>query len=569
MFGNDYFLIFAVVLFLAFLGTQIAKRLNQPALVFYILAGILFSNLFSVAWFNQKTLVPFATLGVTLLLFTLGLELPLYRLIQSSRQLIRLALIQLLVNGLLILPVTLLIVGGSNWGLAVLLSIILSLSSTAVVTRLLQDSGQASGFEVDQTLGILIIQDLFSVVVMTFVFYLNKNGQPITAFLFPFGRSLLLSSLIFYFTAVSTNYVFRSYRLKTEALLLFIFATLFLLLWLFIKVGIPETMVGFLVGILLANRVEHYEIFSQIKFFRDLLVVVFFFVIGTYIQSINFSLIVWSLILTVLIMFIKLVGSWLAFNLLGFHNKVAYKLSFNLMQFGEFSFILFNLLYGKNLLDYRLYQIMLFNVIWSLLIYTSLYKSKLKIYYFLKHKLSFYLKITTHLSRLPTANISVEPQLSASGHAILCGYGRVGSFVGHALQLANLPIIVIETNYEQVIKLQNKGVRAIYGDASEPDILRLGDLTTARFLIITIPDLAEQEKIIFEARRVNPHLPIFSRSHQDKHYSQLKSLGIEYVFQPEFEAALSIVKRIFKITALNKEEIKKKIQYLKMEQHAL
>lgn len=156
-------------------------------------------------------------------------------------------------------------------------------------------------------------------------------------------------------------------------------------------------------------------------------------------------------------------------------------------------------------------------------------------------------------------------QLNYSEHIVLCGYGRVGNYLGHGLVLSQLPLVVIDTNAENISRLLRKGVKAIYGDATEPDILDYAEVDKARFLIVSLPNSDDQEKIILEAKRLNPNLCIITRTHLSHELRHFKALGVELIFQPEFEAALSMLKRILKLYSVEKAEISKRLRYLKIE----
>ena len=173
------------------------------------------------------------------------------------------------------------------------------------------------------------------------------------------------------------------------------------------------------------------------------------------------------------------------------------------------------------------------------------------------------------ISHYLSYNFDREPSrledLDLSGHIVLCGYGRVGRYIGRALDMANLPYIAVDFNLYTVEKMRATGVNIIYGDPTNYDILDYIQVDKAAILISTLPDKFSQELVILNAKQLNPNIIIFSRVAREKEQKRMKDLGAFIVVQPEFEAALSIIKRILRSYNIPKEEIAGKIKRLKIE----
>jgi len=232
------------------------------------------------------------------------------------------------------------------------------------------------------------------------------------------------------------------------------------------------------------------------------------------------------------------------------------------MQIGEFAFVLVTIAFQNTLLPAQPAQLLLLTTIWSLLLYNLIYRRKMVFYRVFSRVISKWKLVNRLTSSVPKM---VFDQLGYSDHIVLCGYGRVGNYLGHGLVLSKLPVVVVDTNAEFIGHLLKKGVKAIYGDATEPDILDYAEVDKAKFLIISLPDPQDQEQIILEAKRLNPHISIITRTHLSHELRHFKALGVDLIFQPEFEAALSMLKRILKLYNVEKAEITKRLRYLKME----
>jgi monovalent cation:H+ antiporter-2, CPA2 family len=550
------------VLFLALCGAYLSKKLNKPALLSFIFLGVIISNVIKTPLLSQQFLQPLAMLGVVLLLFTVGLESPLYAISRKGVRTYIITFLQISISAIGIFLLVLLVF--HNLFLAFILSITLSFSSTAIVGKMLNEQGENTSRTGSITLGISIIQDLISVLFITVLtaYIANGNAGLFTPIVHS-ALSIFVLGIVYFISILIMDKLFVLSHFNREELALFTFALLFFALWLFTRLSIPETTAGFLVGAILAHRIEQHEIFSQVRVIRDVLLVLFFFFLGTYITMLTVPLILFSFFFALGIMLIKFGVLTGILYVMGFHKKTAFWISFDLMQVGEFSFVILSLLGTRLWLSPYEYQFFLMVVIWSLLVFSLLYRQKHRVYDFMN---------TFIFSRLPTSSDVASPQdntensaVAIQDHIIICGYGRVGAYVGHGLLLSNIPVVVIDTNKETIHKLKEKGIKVLYGDATEPDLLTYARVEAARFLIVALPDPIEQEKIILTARRLNPKLHVITRSHAASHMRHLRAMGVEYLFQPEFEAAITILKQLLKIYNRDKDEIKKHIHYLKIE----
>jgi CPA2 family monovalent cation:H+ antiporter-2 len=181
--------------------------------------------------------------------------------------------------------------------------------------------------------------------------------------------------------------------------------------------------------------------------------------------------------------------------------------------------------------------------------------------YIKKYAPAFDHYVIHHIDSQP-AHIDV---LGLEKHVVICGYGRVGSYIGRALTLAHVPFVAIDINVRIVEEYKKKGVNIIYGDPSDIDILDFADADKANMLISAVPDLYSQEMIVLNAKILNPKIIVFSRVAIEEYRQRIKDLGAEIVVQPEFEAALSIVKKVLVGFNIPKKDIIGKVRRLKIE----
>lgn len=149
-------------------------------------------------------------------------------------------------------------------------------------------------------------------------------------------------------------------------------------------------------------------------------------------------------------------------------------------------------------------------------------------------------------------------------HIVLCGYGRVGAWVGRALDNAEISYVVIDYDQEVTRKLQKRGQRVIYGDPTLREVLQAADIESAKAVVIAIPDALEQRAVIASVQTLAPDLKIISRAHLDEDVDKLKTLKVDKIVQPEFEASVAIVRAIFSSMGKPREEVAERLKSLRL-----
>ncbi|EKE14599.1 MAG: hypothetical protein ACD_12C00400G0002 [uncultured bacterium] len=162
-------------------------------------------------------------------------------------------------------------------------------------------------------------------------------------------------------------------------------------------------------------------------------------------------------------------------------------------------------------------------------------------------------------------NKSLLDELTMKNHVVICGYGRIGSYIGRSLMMADIPYVAIDYNLFIVEKAKKKGANIIYGDPTDIDILDYAQVDEASIIILAVPERSAQESIVFNARKLNRDIFVISRVHRQSDQVRMKDIGANLVVQPEFEASLSIIKKIYLWHKLDKEDIVNKIRRLKIE----
>ena len=212
------------------------------------------------------------------------------------------------------------------------------------------------------------------------------------------------------------------------------------------------------------------------------------------------------------------------------------------------------------------YLFIITSVLISLMATPIVIKNKDKMYTFIRKYIKILLPFLENFIKYRIdRDQSPIDVININNHIVICGYGRIGSYIGRSLMLANIPFIAIDYNFHIVDRAKKEGVNIIYGDPADVDILDYAQVDEAAMLILALPESSAQEAIVLSAKKLNSHLVIFGRVHRDIDQRRLKDMGVDIVVQPEFEASLSIIKKIYLWKNIPKEDAINKIKRLKIE----
>lgn len=560
---------FFLFLLFPFIFGALSKKIKVSPIVGYIIGGLFVGNLFANT-VAPGTINNFAYFGIVLLLFTVGLNINFVHIIALKKYIILGGTLQLLLS---ILGITIASLFFHFPFLeSFLIGIAFSSSSTTLVAKIIQDKGEENSFVGEIAIGILMFQDIAFIpylIIFTSITSRSLSFLPITVNIV---KSIIESTIIigslYYFGRKIVPYLFsRIARASRELLNLFIILFIFFIIGISLLLKIPILIGVFVVGVLLAQTLEHYHIFSEVRPIRDLLAVIFFVYIGT---NIKLQLIIGSLpqilAFTVLVIFVKAIIVLAIFLFMKFHSKTAFSLSLYLFQIDEDAFILMSSAYLNCVISLDHYLFVITSVLLTLVLTPFLIKNKDSLYSFIRTVIKKYLPflenfITYRIDR----DQSPIDTLKIKNHIVICGYGRIGSYIGRSLMMANIPFVAIDYNFQIVERAKKEGVNIIYGDPSDLDILDYAQIEDALMIIVALPERLAQETIVLNAKKLNSKIFIISRVHREADQRRMKDLGVHLVVQPEFEASLSIIKKIYLFHKLSKEDIISKIRRLKIE----
>src|SRR3989339_1677500 len=336
---SNYFLYLSVPFLLAI----VAKKVKLSPLIGYLVGGLVIGNLFP-EMATSVGISNFAYFGIVFLLFTLGLESNFNRIIILKKFIIIGGILQLFLSMIFVFFLSLLF----KFSLleSFLIGIALSSSSTTLVAKIIQDRGEESSFIGEIAMGILIFQDIAFIPYL--MIFTSITGKDISTWmiikdtLLGLIKATAIIAALFYFGQKIIPKIFNKIaRISRELFDLFIVVFIFFVVGLSIVLKIPTLIGAMLAGVLLAQTIEHYHIFSEIRPLRNLLGVIFFVYIGSHIQLANVITHVPQILLfTVGVIIIKALIILIIFLSLKFHSKTSFNLSMYLFQIDEDAFIL-------------------------------------------------------------------------------------------------------------------------------------------------------------------------------------------------------------------------------------
>jgi Kef-type K+ transport system membrane component KefB/Trk K+ transport system NAD-binding subunit len=497
----------------------IAKFLKQPAILAYIIGGIIVGPFGLKLIQNIEFIKTIGELGIALLLFVVGLELSADRLkkVGVSAGIIGLAE----VGSVTLLGFLLAKFFGFTQMESIYIGLILAFSSTLVVIKMLSDKKELDTLHGRIMLGVLLVQDVIVIIAMTML--LNTNVSAID-----FAELVFLGVAILAAAGIGAKYILPLFfsKIAESQELLFLFA----LAWCFMFAGAASLLgfsivIGaFIAGVALANFPYNIEIIGRVKPIRDFFVTIFFVAIG--IQIVPFldrSLFVPLLVFTLAVLLLKPFLIALIVSLQGYARRTAFLSGFGLAQVSEFSIILAmqGVLLG-HISETILSMAIIITAI-TMLLTTYLIKYSNKIYKVSGHAL-FFNKHTDH------EITHIQHELNR--HIIIFGADRTGRKIVDSLKKLTNQIVVVDYNPEIIHGLISRKINCICGDAEDAEILDRLELNKAYAIISTIPSHSVNRAIIRNLKRRNHHAIFLSVAENSEEALKLYEDGADYVILP-------------------------------------
>lgn len=542
----------AIGLVLAFAFGVLANRFKLPPLVGYLVAGIVIGPFTPGFVADQNIANQLAEVGVILLMFGVGLHFSLEDLISVRG----IAVPGALAQGLVAIPLGIGLGWWLGWstGAGLIFGVALSVASTVVLLRLLQERRLIETERGRITVGWLIVQDIFMVLVLLLLPSLTgllqgtgpapAAGAILGAVALMLGKfavfvavmllvgKKLIPAILHYVAHTGSRELFRLAVLSIALGVAYAAAELF---------GVSLALGAFFAGMMLSESRLSQQAATESLPLRDAFAVLFFVSVG---MLFNPKIVVeapLALLATVLIIvFGKSIAAYLVARLSGRSPAGAIMISASLAQIGEFSFILANLGLSLGILPEEGRDLILAGAIGTIILNPLLFAA-LDLYVAGRERAA-----VAAAPAVEDATPMREPvrPTSLKHHVVLVGHGRVGSFISQALRDTGTKLFVYEDNEDEVAALKAQGIEAIAGNAADPALLPAANLGEARCLLVAIPDAFEGGQVVEQARAINPNLPIIARAHSQEEIDHLKRHGASLVVMGEHEIAKAMLENI-------------------------
>ena len=587
----DGFLLLAFLLLVAGVAAvPLASRAALGSVLGYLVAGIALGPLLSGLGIDVVNLQHFAEFGVVMMLFLVGLELEPRMLWQMRNKLLGLGGLQVMVTGALTSVAAMAF--GLDWRFALVIGMVLALSSTAIVLQTLNEKGLTKSDGGQASFSILLFQDI-AVIPMLALIPLLAAPELIEAFhtgaaitdapghavedashtggdahgvslhivgmLPSWARALVTLGAIAAVVA-GGNYLTRPlFRFIAAARLreLFVAAALMIVIGIALLmtiVGLSPALGTFLAGVVLANSEYRHELESDINPFKGLLLGLFFITVGA---SINFSLlfenVVWIVVVTIGLIALKAGVLYALGAMFKIRGADRWLMTLGLAQAGEFGFVLLSFVVANKALPQAIADRLLLVVALSMLLTPLLF--------------IVYERIIA--PRFVQKETRKADEIDDTANIIIAGHGRVGGVINRMLRQAGYKTVVLDYNSAQLDILRKFHFKVFFGDATRPDLLHAAGIESAKLLVIAIDDREQVTELTRYVTRTYPHVHIIARAYDRTDVYDLYAAGCRDIIRESFDSSVRMGRSALEALGHHPFEAERSAQsFVARDQHA-
>jgi len=533
---------FLIIFLFAIIIGSIFVNLKISPVIGFLLTGVIIGP--SVLGFitDSHLIETLAELGVVFLMFLIGVEFSIKKLLAYRKEILIAGLLQVILTILMVLGITVFFLKKTPQ-IGIFFGSLVAMSSTALVLKILMDRGELTTSYGRVCFGILIFQDLCVILLMLFLPILSGEKGSIKDISLILAKSLIILGITF-LAALYLFPIILHQIVKTRNRELFLMTILVLSLgtaFFSYKLGLSLALGAFLAGLIISESEYALQTIAEIKPIKDLLMAIFFVSVGLLLKP-HFLLnnIKLTIFVVLFILFIKFVGIFLSTLAISKSLRISLLTSFMLSQTGEFSLVL--ALEGKKfgLLEKNWYQIFIGSSIVTLFLTPFLINWSHRLTDLFLEKISYksYLRLKRKKEKRK------EEKISLKDHTIVVGYGVGGQNIVYGLKTLKIPYVIVDLNPNTVKTYKKRGEPIFFGDATNVEVLRKLGVERAKALVIVIGDHIASRKITLLARKENPNLYIIVRTRFVAEIEEFVKLGANEVIPEEFEASIEIFAKV-------------------------
>lgn len=552
-----------LMLIMAVLVVIGCRRAGLPPILGYLLVGAMIGpHAFNVVR-DLKGTEHLAEFGVVFLMFSIGLEFSLPRLYAMKRVVFGLGLLQVLVT--LLVTTLVMLLAGLSWQAGVALGGTLALSSTAVLSKLLNDRLELDSPHGREVMGVLLFQDL---AVVPLLILIPAFSEPPATMALQISAALVkaavvLSVVLFFGQKLMRRWFFIVAKGKSAEL--FVLNVLMITLGLAYiteAAGLSLALGAFVAGMLISETEYRYQVEEDIKPFRDVLMGLFFVTVGM-LLDLPLVLANWQWVLATLVglLVIKFAVAGGLSRAFGASPGNSMRVGLWLCAGGEFGFVLLSEIGNVRLAPPSVLQIVLSALVLSLLMAPLIVHFSERIV--LRFAASEWLMRSMALTKIAAQTMGNDK------HAIICGFGRSGQYLSRFLGREDINYVALDLDPERVREAAAAGESVVYGDASRRESLIAAGVSRASVLIITFNNLHAAERILHHVREIKPELPVIVRTADEKDFDALSKAGAAEVVPESLEASLMLASHALVLLGVPLNRVLRRLRETRAERYRL
>lgn len=554
-----------VLLFLAaaVLVVVVFRLLKLPALLGYLLVGIVIGP-HALGFVQESEEARYlAEFGIVFLMFSIGLEFSLPKLLTMRRMVFGFGAAQVLVTMALVAAIAILV--GADWRAGIVLGGVFAMSSTAILAKMLAERLELNSPHGRQIIGILLFQDLAVVPLLIVTPALSQGGEAMV-----FALSLALAKAAFalivllsfgqrlmrpWFTLVARQ---KSSELFALNVLLITLG----LAWLTELAGLSLALGAFLAGMLISETEYRYQVEQDIKPFRDVLLGLFFITVGM-LLDVRTLLVHWPLILGLLVLILAaktlvVVGVG---RLFGADPGVSLRAALALSGAGEFGLVLLAQAAHLTVVDDLQMQIALSVLILSMLLSPFVIE-------YSENMVRRFVASEWMTRAMALHNIAIQT-MESERHVIICGYGRSGQNLARFLEQEGVTFIALDMDPQRVREAAAAGESVVFGDAARREVLIAAGLMRANALVISYADVTSALRILALVRELRHGLPVVVRTVDDSEIDVLKQAGAAEVVAEILEGSLMLASHALMLLGVPLNRVLRRIRETREQRYGL
>lgn len=514
------------------------RFIKQPAILAYILTGILIGPVGFIKLDSIEVMDSLGQIGITLLLFMLGLELRLKELRSVGKVALITGVGQIAFTSAIGYLICLSL--GFSPLPSLYMSIALTFSSTIIVVKLLSDKKDLNSLHGKIAVGLLLVQDFVAIIALIFLSgFQNGSGQvSALSFFVIILKAIVLFGWVIVFSNSLLPKIVEKIARSSEILFLFSLAWAFGMSALISSplIGFSIEIGGFMAGLALANSAQNFQIIAKVKALRDFFITIFFVTLGMSLLINNIGAI-WlpAVILSAFVLIGNPIILMVILGLLGYTKKTSFLVGLTVAQISEFSIIVVFMGNKINHVSDEIVSIITLAGAITFVISTYMILNGKALYKLLDPFLNIFERKKTH-----ELNISKE---KLKNHIILVGANRMGEHIMEALQANPNKLVVVDFDPEVIKSLTGK-LDCIYGDIADPDIQEKAGLDEAHIIVSTVPDVEDNLLILESLKRRNKKAIVVVSALEKIDAMDLYKAGADYVVMPHLAGGRHVAKII-------------------------